>query len=89
MDARGCQLRISLIEALVARLPYEPGSMWRARTLLGGEEWMGWSHAERQRADLADTCVEREDISKVGIWLVLPNFQFRKLSLKIKLSFRS
>lgn len=28
--------------------------MWRARTLLGGEEWMGWGLAERQRADLAD-----------------------------------
>ena len=31
--------------------------MWRARTLLGGEEWLGWSHAERQRADLADISV--------------------------------
>lgn len=57
VDGRDAGIRLSLVENLVARLPYEPRSVWRARTLLGGEEWFGWSMAERQRADLIDLSV--------------------------------
>jgi hypothetical protein len=57
VDGRDTSIRVSLVEGLVARLPYEPRSLWRARTLLGGEKWFGWSVAERQRADLTDVSV--------------------------------
>ena len=57
MDGRDASIRLSLVEGLVARLPYEPRSLWRARALLGGEEWFGWSVGERQRADLMDVSV--------------------------------
>ena len=36
------------------RLPFEPYSMHRARCLLGGEQWFGWSVDTAKLADTAD-----------------------------------
>lgn len=43
-----------ILTLLRERLPYEPYSMHRARCLLGGEQWFGWSVDTTKLADTAD-----------------------------------
>lgn len=57
MDPYRPGTRASLLWSLVARLPHEPGSMWRAVHSLGGAQWLWWGRAEWQRADMLDAQV--------------------------------
>ena len=52
----------SLTLALVERLPYEPASMYRAK-LLGGPQWLHWTHTNEQLAALYNVTVQHAKIS--------------------------
>lgn len=46
--------RIDVLWQCVERLQVEPDSLWRAKSVLGGPEWFGWSLATRIAADQFD-----------------------------------
>lgn len=52
-----------IIEALLDRLAYEPGSMWRAEELLGGREWFGYSLPVQHLAAIVDSITLNSKVS--------------------------